>query len=240
MTLLQRDRAWQIHPYPCIGQFRFLDLSISLHPSYALVLNRLTSKNQPQTLLDLGCCFGQDIRKLVADGAPSSSLYGCDLRPDFFELGYDLFLDRETLQSKFLAGDVFAAAEEDGGKELAKLDGRLDVVHAASFLHLFSWEEQVRACARIVRLLKPVEGSMLLGRQVGSGVPGETQDRVRPSLSRYRHDEESFKKMWKEVGEKTRTRWRVEVESLMVKGGSFASPLHDENTRRIVFAVYRE
>ena len=38
---LQRERAWKIHPNPCVGRFRFLDLSISLHPLYPAVLARL-------------------------------------------------------------------------------------------------------------------------------------------------------------------------------------------------------
>lgn len=29
--------------------------------------------------LDVGCCLGQDIRKLVADGVPSAHLYGVEL-----------------------------------------------------------------------------------------------------------------------------------------------------------------
>ncbi len=52
-----RDRAWQIHPYPCIGQFRFLNLSISQHASYPRILAALKEPGARRTLLDLGCCF---------------------------------------------------------------------------------------------------------------------------------------------------------------------------------------
>lgn len=48
----------------------FLQLNMSLSPAYDEVLSRL--KNE-QRLLDLGCCFGQDIRKLVHDGVPSEN-----------------------------------------------------------------------------------------------------------------------------------------------------------------------
>src|ERR1700761_8860185 len=34
----QRDEAWQIWPYPCIGGFRFLDLAIALSPEYPQIL----------------------------------------------------------------------------------------------------------------------------------------------------------------------------------------------------------
>lgn len=49
-------------PYPCIGQFRFLSLGIANSPHYDEVLQRLRGGEK---LLDVGCCFGQEIRKLV-------------------------------------------------------------------------------------------------------------------------------------------------------------------------------
>lgn len=48
----------------------FLQLNISLSPVYDEVLFRL---KKDEKLLDLGCCFGQDIRKLVQDGVPSQN-----------------------------------------------------------------------------------------------------------------------------------------------------------------------
>jgi hypothetical protein len=56
---VQRDEAWEVWPYRCIGQFRFLDLSISHYPHYPAILERL--KKGDQNFLDLGCCFGQDL-----------------------------------------------------------------------------------------------------------------------------------------------------------------------------------
>ena len=96
MTPFQRDKAWEIHPRPYIGQLRFLDLTLSESPSYPDILARL--KNDPEAkFLDLGCCFGQDIRKLVYDGAPAPSLYGAELRREFVELGFDCFRDRDKI-----------------------------------------------------------------------------------------------------------------------------------------------
>lgn len=73
---IQRDRAWDIFPYPCIGQFRFLDLALCKQPSYGTMLQRLKAGAK---YVDIGCCIGQDIRKLVADGAPGENLYGAEL-----------------------------------------------------------------------------------------------------------------------------------------------------------------
>jgi hypothetical protein len=40
--------------------------AISLSPDYPAVLQRLKSGNE--NFLDLGCCFGQELRKVAADG----------------------------------------------------------------------------------------------------------------------------------------------------------------------------
>jgi 2-polyprenyl-3-methyl-5-hydroxy-6-metoxy-1,4-benzoquinol methylase len=49
-------------PYPCIGAFRFLDMSIAQSPLYPEILDRLKSGEK---LLDVGCAVGQELRQLV-------------------------------------------------------------------------------------------------------------------------------------------------------------------------------
>lgn len=66
----QRDSAWEIFPWPCVGSFWFMALGLSLHPHYNALLTRLRTQDPPTKFLDLGTCFGQDLRKLIADGAP--------------------------------------------------------------------------------------------------------------------------------------------------------------------------
>lgn len=229
-----REKAWAIHPYPCVGRFRFLDLSISRHPLYPHVLRRL--KEQSQTLLDLGCCFGQDIRRLVSDGAPAQNLYAADLHPEFLELGFELFGDKDRLRAHFLTGDVF---DDDHAAELASLDAKIDVIHAASFLHLFDWDAQVRAATRMVRMLRPAaKDALVLGRQVGTQEPASYR-------GRFRHDADSFQRMWDEVGAKTGTKWMVKAEllplterekELQVKDGGEEEGRH---MRWMVFEVHK-
>lgn len=59
----QRNKAWEVHHYPCLGRFRFLELGISSSDAYREVIRRL---KDGQKLLDMGCCVGQDVRKLVS------------------------------------------------------------------------------------------------------------------------------------------------------------------------------
>ncbi|KAL9005350.1 MAG: hypothetical protein Q9188_001866 [Gyalolechia gomerana] len=160
-----REKAWAIDPWPCIGLFQFCELSLSKHPSYPRVLSALKDPSQPAALFDLGCCFGQDIRKLAFDGAPSKNLVGCDLNGAFLDLSYELFRDHGRLQTPMLVADIF---RDDG--PLTEMEGTMDFVHASLFLHLFNWDKQVEACKQIVKLLKPLPGTTILGRQTGNVV----------------------------------------------------------------------
>ncbi|KAB8342708.1 hypothetical protein FH972_022308 [Carpinus fangiana] len=207
-----REKAWSIHPYPCVGQWRFLDLSISQHPLYPKVLSMLTSDDDKK-LLDMGCCFAQDLRSLAADGVPSENLYGADLRLEFLDLGYDLFRDKGKIKAHFYEGDALAlpGSEAEGG--LKELNGQFDIVHAASFLHLFSWEDQVTAACRLVSFFKPdAKEAVIFGRQIGTLKPGKYQRRNDPNGSRFAHDLNTFQQLWDGVGEKTGTKWKLEGE----------------------------
>jgi SAM-dependent methyltransferase len=170
-------------------------------PYYPTILERL--KTGEQNFLDLGCCFGQELRKLVADGAPPENLYGADLNPEFFDLGYKLFRDKDTLTSKFIAADIF-----DPGSELHELDGKIDILYAGSFLHLFRYEGQINACKATVKLLRDKKDSVLLGRQVGASKAGEYVHRTNKDQTMFRHNPDSFRKMWEEVGKLTNTECR--------------------------------
>lgn len=168
---------------------------------------------------------------------PSEHLYGSDLRPEFFDLGYELFQDKETLKSKFLVGDVF-----DSSSALSELDGKIDIVYAASFLHLFNYEDQVQVCIRIAKLLKPKKYSVVLGRQIGNMKAGEHKQRLNPTKSRWRHNEASFRTMWESVGRETETKWKIEVDSQRWAGESDQGERfwNEEGLTRLKFAVFKE
>lgn len=200
---------------PCIGHFRFLTLTLHTTPSYPSILSRLRSNPSTSILLDLGCCFGQELRRLLHDGAPASTLYGADLRPEFFDLGYELFRDGGPKTTgngmKFIAADVFAPHSA-----LDALDGRCDVVHASAFFHLFGLEKQKQVARRVVRLLKwngdasEGERPIVLGRHVGAVVAGEYEHSTNEGGVMFRHNVESWREMWEGVGEELGMRFVVE------------------------------
>jgi SAM-dependent methyltransferase len=230
LTTIQRDRAWDIHPYPCVGQLRFIDLSLSRTRSYQEILSRLKAG---ASLLDIGCCFAQDLRKLVYDGAPATNLWGAELKYEFVDLGYELFLDKDTFAPHFMQADIF---DEEG--PLRELEGKMDIVQIGLFLHLFNLEGQTKACVRLVRLLKQEKGALITGQQVGATEP--TQMPPESGTQMFKHNAESFEEMWRNVGEKTGTEWKVTAyldEGLGI--GLKKRTWDDPNTRRLVFEVAR-
>ncbi|KAI1390189.1 uncharacterized protein F4822DRAFT_228375 [Hypoxylon trugodes] len=227
-----RERGFASNPYPCIGLYRFAILTLSTHPLYKTIVERLKAPNA--SYLDVGCCFGQDLRQLVQDGVPSENLVGLDIEGALMELGYDFFLDRDTLKSRFVVADVFKGAEQ--GKVWTDLVERgIDVLHCSAFFHLFTLDEQIAAGKQIAELIK--KDGIIVGRQMGSVKPGNVAAIKADSFS-YRHNVETFDAMWKEVGEATQTRWKVEGTMDMI-GINPSSPVEDENSRRFLFTVTR-
>ena len=219
-----RDRAYAHHPYPCLGRFRFLELDLALHPLYDTVVLPLLKSRRPPTFLDLGCCLGQDVRKLLfdlggtVDGAPRGNVYGADLKPEFIDIGYELFLDEAKLpRRQFVTpADVF---DEKEGNVLSVLDGRVGVLNCSAVFHLFGLEQQKLVARRCLRLLRKegLEGEgkkvLVLGCQTANVNAGE-YPRANGRM-RVRHNGESWRKMWEEViaGEE----WRDVVEGVDVE-----------------------
>jgi hypothetical protein len=189
-------------------------------------VSRLRDPASSDALLDVGCCVAQTIRYLVMSGADPSRLYATDLQADFWEIGYDLFRDRDRLpETTFVAGDLLDPADEN----LARLDGKATLVHAAHFFHLFSWDDQVRAAERIVKFLDMERGNCeVFGRMIGSSKPGVA------GRDRYLHDETSFQRLWDEVGERTGTRWKVHLDVLGPLPGYLAVAFAQGNAVRFV------
>ena len=195
-----RERAWAVHPYPCIGRYRFPDFSLPQHPAYPRVLGILRGPASPvgdtPLLLDGGCCFGQDLRTALRDGVPAAQLRGAELRAAFVDLGHELFRDAETFPTDehFVIGDVL-----DGARAFPMLQGTVAVLHAAAFLYLFDWDGQVEVASRLVGLLQDRPGVVMLGRDSGGTQPG-------------------YKRRTTEDDQKPRLKWRQEWRAASVCG----------------------
>ena len=169
---------------------------------------------------------------MIYDGAPSASLYGLDIEGRFISLGYDLFLDRGKLDSKFIVGDVF-------DMDLGLLEGKFDIVHASAFFHLFPRPKQLLAVQKMISILRSEPGSMVFGAHLGSLEPAEYELKKGGPLS-FRHNPESFAELWREAGSLSGTRWEVECTMDMVGiAGNEKMGWAEPNIKRIVFTVTR-
>lgn len=152
-------------------------------------------------------------------------------------MSYDLFRDKDTIKAHLFTADVF---DEHGA--LNKLEGKIDVIYLASFLHVFSWVDQLKICKRVIKTLKPRKGSTVFGRQLACLKAKEVVTGgmgFDKSGSRWwRHDVESFTKLWDLAGEETGTKWktwgRLDVDERMG-----TSSWNDEGTRQLKFEVQR-
>lgn len=140
------------------------------------------------------------------DGVPSENLYAADLRRDFYQVGFDLFKDRDTLKTQFIEANIF----DPNSALVQQLAGKMDIFNAGSFFHLFSWDQQVAAVKQVIALLCPQPGSLLIGRQAGCKDPVDPNDKEN-APRRYRHDVDTWKRLWRQVEEETGTRWEVEA-----------------------------
>lgn len=188
-----------------------------------------------EIFLDIGCAFAQDIRRLVADGADSSKCYGMDLRLEFLDLGYELFRDKETLKTRFIEADIF---EEPS--PLVELYGKVDIINASSFFHLFSWDESKIVAQRCLKLFTGKKNNLLLGRQVGNSNPGEYARGHTPGM-RYRHNVESWRRFWTEIGQENGIEFEVNGHMTEEPGWmtSDAAFKRDKGNKIMLFSVRR-
>ncbi|KAI1662758.1 hypothetical protein F4813DRAFT_341790 [Daldinia decipiens] len=209
-----RGKAWEVVKYPCVGSFTYLRLLEfgDDKPEMQKTIERLKAPGSQDTFLEIGGFIYQTIRRLAFEGVDSSRLYGTDLHAEFLELGYEQFRDHETLKATFVAGDMLLPEEEYAISSLAgTLDGKISIIHASNFFHLFSWESQLVICERIVRFFRRGSNAespaVLFGVHIGSDKPGEVEH-----FRIFLHDETTFQSLWTEVGKRTGTSWKVSVE----------------------------
>ncbi|KAI6157025.1 hypothetical protein BKA82DRAFT_4051893 [Pisolithus tinctorius] len=117
-----------VHQYRCLRSFRFVNLRMAEHDDFTRILQlseqaALSSSTRP-LLLDIGCCrkssrhhsrslmpdsvelVGMDLRYLPYVGYPALCLLGCDLRPEFIDLGYRFYGDRGFSKIHFFSDDI--------------------------------------------------------------------------------------------------------------------------------------
>lgn len=183
-------------------------MKISRHPSYQQFL-KIVKERLEAIYTDIGCCFGNDIRKTVSDGYPIQQTIATDLCPEFWDLGHKLFKSTpESFPARFIPGDIFelkilAKQPLVSGPELSKLQsfaelsGRVSAIHASSLFHLFDEQQQFELAKIMAALLSSAPGSMIFGSHGGNPTKGVRNETVgNRTMSMFCHSPESWKALW--------------------------------------------
>ena len=103
----------------------FLLPSLTRLPYFEQIISRLAtnpsaangiSPNQAQpdpVVVDIGTCFGQDLRLLAMHGVSTASMWAIDKNPALWKLGYELFRDAHKFEGHFIECDFVTGAEDE-------------------------------------------------------------------------------------------------------------------------------
>ena len=175
------------------------------------------------------------MRKLVYDGAPAEHLYGLEIQAEFISLAYQFFRDEAILPADHFITADFMDRENP---EVQRVAGTFGIVHLGMILHTWDWPDQLKACQRAVELLRPEPGVLIVGQCVGH-IDG-VQSPGRAGKFIFKHNEETFQDLWRELESLTNTKWEVRAQldqGLGIKEKN--RQWDDPRTRRLVFEVER-
>jgi predicted TPR repeat methyltransferase len=180
-----------IYDYKCIKEMRFATPRCVLHHRYNSIIESIGDG----TVLDIGCCMGTDVRRMIVDGVPREHIWGVDLRSDFFEVGFLMFNDRDTMKDHFIAADLLV---KDTSSWSERLKEGFNIVYCGSVFHLLD-EEQICLLANNIYnvLLKP--GGIFFGRTMGSASDASLRFEYGNQL-KFLHSKKTMKSMLESVG----------------------------------------
>ena len=172
-------------------------------PIYSEVVARLKTG---ESMADIGAFIGQDLRRLVWDGAPSDKLYAVDI-VSHWDVGYFFFQDKGRFSAQYVDGDILRP-----GNELSPLFGKLDMINVNCVIHQWDIPAQKEASANLVALTKSQPGSLIMGSQVGTSGGRKVGPDEQTKSPYFMHSPETWKQMWMEVSEQTGTKWSCDVQ----------------------------
>ncbi|KAH8116127.1 hypothetical protein DFH11DRAFT_1702203 [Phellopilus nigrolimitatus] len=239
-VLSVQKEAWNVVHYNCIRSFGFTRLKISRLPAYRDLLT-LGKERADAIFIDFACCFGNDARKVIADGYPQENVLASDIEKAFWGLGHKLFKSTpESFRIPFIPGDVFdplhiAPAQPYYSPpttprptlsmltSLTPLQGYVSAIHVSAFFHLFDEAEQLTAARALASLLSPLTGSMIFGAHSSALVSGLRETPNVRGRHIYCYSPEDWRALWDGV---IFAKGTVEVEAALVDSASWRGRVH--------------
>jgi len=185
-----RIAAINVHAYKCITDWYFLLIRIKYNPHFAEIIKDAENK----LYLDLGCCFGMEMRQLIVDGVKPQNIVGVDIEPKFIEGGFAIFEDKDKLDDRFIIASFLDNSFVD--LILKKFGGPVDVIYAGSVIQLLTEKEIVKLVSNVFALLK--DGGTFLGQTAGASHAGIFSTPLHGS--RFLHSADSLTTLFNETG----------------------------------------
>ena len=195
VTQVWREVKKEYHTYRCVQSLSFLVPKVQRFEAYPKLLDLLVTQKKVK-VADIGCCFGQDIRRLILDGIPPDMIYAIDVTPGYWQAGLRLYNDKERnnhdiASVKTLFCDL-CAEEEEGGDVLEPAS--FDCIILKNVFHVLSFVQATRLIHRMAKMLRP--GGFVMGICVGSEIGREWALTPDGQERRYLHSVESLSKLF--------------------------------------------
>ena len=194
-TVLFREKALRSFEYGCIRGGRFIYPQIIKHPNWKLDIEPILLSSN---ILDIGCCFGTDIRYCINYGCNPKQVLGVDIERDFIDLGFDYFGDRDILHNRFIIINVINNNGQTFIDKALKMNNNslFDIVQISNVYHLLTKKEGEIMMKVAVKLVNKSKG-IIFGSAMGCKNEGVS---YRKDKLRYLHSKSSFEKLMKECG----------------------------------------
>ena len=165
----------RLHTYRCVESLAFLVPKVQMFEGYGRLLE-LCKEKKAVKVADIGCCFGQDIRRLILDGIPPSMIWAIDVVDGYWSAGLELYRDLGADQSDHaqkhridrvhtLFCDL-TATDLSEGVATSLLTRDFNCLILKNVFHVLSLDQGERLVARMAQMLH--KGGFVMGICIGA------------------------------------------------------------------------
>eukprot|EP01038_Epipyxis_sp_PR26KG_P008945 gene8945-12062_t len=201
------------HTYRCIQSLSFLEPKVHKFSIYQHMINDFTENPESFCVADIGCCFGQDIRKMILDGIESRKIHAIDIHDGYWNAGKILYKDidedsddntlnyisdNHIISTKSMLNGVNELfcdmASSTSYYTIESLHNSFDYILCQSVFHVLSYNQSCNLIQKINNILKP--GGTVFGSCVGGKTACEWAFTPNGQEKRFLHSVESLQSLF--------------------------------------------
>ena len=200
-----RDKALNVYEYRCIKYSMFIMPRMNRTSRFKTDITPKLLSSKKTSILDIGCCFGTDLRYCLFVGCHKEQILGVDISQDFINLGFEFFNDKHQLNDRFITMNVL----DENGKNFIDLalklnnNKKFDVIHIGNIYHLLT-ENDCKLLTKIASSLLVDKNGIIFGGTVGveskPGVYRRRKGNNKQHKMRYLHNKDSLRTLFENDG----------------------------------------